>query len=667
MNSKILKIFLLILTALVIWVALSAARFKCDTEAKRIYTQGMGFFYDKNYSDAYYNFKQIKKFSKLYPLALLKQFQCANYLSDKKTAHLKIAELAKSTNDENLKPFSLYNEANLALELNFDTQDVSLKKYKYIYNHYPDSDFGLASAYKIARLSTNNGVKKEKYIEYLDNIPNGKFALSALSAIEEEKLILNKQDKEIVAGVYLENKKYKQALDYYLETDFRKNWYKISKCYRGLERKDSEKETILKGLNLEKSSVEEKEIDWAIDRLTILSNSSKIQLLQNLYKKYPNSYIYPTVLYKLAESSGSGSVRGIKLYEYIVEKYPDSIWASNSLWELFWYNYKLSRFQLCEDLAKKHYELYPKTQDAPRVQYWYARALANEKKPKEALEVFYKVIKNYPLSYYAFLSTKQSREIKKHDSKNLFIKNKIFHGDYLTTVEQVLFKDELLIFLSEQGDYQAIDELRIKNEYIDSWVANKKRNFPLSIKMAKDKFLTTIKEQNDYKPDFSSYELKLIYPIVYENEINRYCERHGISPYLFLSLVREESHFDKNSKSAVGAIGLAQVMPSTAEFIEKRPISTRILHQEEENIEIGVKYFAYLLERFEENEYLAILAYNAGPGKIDRWLKNDLISSDEIDVFVENIPYIETKNYIKKILSSYWVYLNVYRPQKIRH
>ncbi len=665
MNSKVLKIFLLILIVLVCWVAIKAAKFKCDTEAKRIYSQGQGFYYDRNFSDAYYNFKQIKKFSKFYSLALLKQYQCAIQLSDKKTAYTKISELAKTTKDENLKPFALYNEASLALELKIDDEVMSLKKYKYIYKNYPDTDFGLASAYRIARLTSNNNAKKEKYIEYLKNVPNGKFALSALDSISKEDFILTKEDREIIASAYLDNNKYKQALNYYLDTDFNKNWYKISKCYRGLERKEAEKETILKGLNLEESSVEEKEIDWAIDRLAALSNSGKIQLLQTLYRKYPNSYIYPTILYKLAESSSS--IRAIKFYEYITEKYPTSIWASNSLWELFWYNYKLSRFQVCEDLAKKHFELYPDTQDAPRIQYWYGKTLSNQKRTKEALVAFYKVTKNYPLSYYAFLSTKESREIKKPNShKSLFIKNKIFKGEYLLIAEQTLFKDELLMFLSAQGDYQTIDELRIKDEYVDSWIANRKRNFPLSIKTARDKFLSTLKEQGDYKCEFSDYRLRLIYPIVYEKEINRYCEKYNISPYLFLSLVREESHFDRNSKSSVGALGLSQLMPATAEFIEKKPVGTKTLYNEDENLRMGVKYFAYLLERFENSEYLAILAYNAGPGKIDKWLKNDSIANGEIDVFVENIPYIETKNYIKKILSSYWVYLNVYRPQKIK-
>ena len=127
-----------------------------------------------------------------------------------------------------------------------------------------------------------------------------------------------------------------------------------------------------------------------------------------------------------------------------------------------------------------------------------------------------------------------------------------------------------------------------------------------------------------------------------------------------MSLIREESHFDKNAKSSVGAFGLVQLMQDTANFIEKTTVSREILANESENIRIGLKYFTYLVNYFNKNEFLAILAYNAGPGNINKWQANPSIQSDEIDVFVENIPYLETKNYIKKILSSYWVYINIY-------
>ncbi len=154
-----------------------------------------------------------------------------------------------------------------------------------------------------------------------------------------------------------------------------------------------------------------------------------------------------------------------------------------------------------------------------------------------------------------------------------------------------------------------------------------------------------------------------MFPILYENKINDTAKEYKQSPYLFLSLIREESHFNRNAKSSAGALGLTQLMPNTANFIENRSVAATELLEESENIRIGLKYFTYLTNFFKGDESLAILAYNAGPGNINKWLNDSNINTGDIDELVENIPYIETKNYIKKILSSYWVYLNIYSPK----
>ena len=187
----------------------------------------------------------------------------------------------------------------------------------------------------------------------------------------------------------------------------------------------------------------------------------------------------------------------------------------------------------------------------------------------------------------------------------------------------------------------------------------KKENYPNSINTAKLEYLKRLENNEELRASYSDKELKLIYPVLFENDINKYCEEFKQSPYLFLSLIREESHFNKNAVSSAGAIGLVQLMPSTANFIEKGAITTNSL--KDDNIKIGLKYFSYLCDLFDKNEYLAILAYNAGPGNVKKWMNDPFIKSSEIDEFVENIPYLETKNYIKKILSTYWIYFNIFK------
>lgn len=665
MNIKKLEILLVFL--IILFIALFGMYYKtnCDKNAQRLYKQGMELYKEQKYSDAYYNFKQIKSVSNMYEIALLKQYQCAYNLNDKKTTHIKLKELIKTTKNEYIRPWALYQEAVLSQEMNLDSKTISNKKFNYIHLHYPNTDFGTASAYKTAQTlkEKNPSIAKENFISYLSYAKGGKFSLSATDELLKLNVTLSKEDYEVIGASLLANKHYQKALECYLKTTFSKNWYNISKCYLGLNDKTQEKQVILKGLNLALSNVDEKDISRSIDRLASLSNINKLELLQELYSKHQNSYAFATITYKLAEISGT--LRAIKLYETIANDYPASIWASNSLWEVFWYNWEQHRFETCEKLAKKHIAQYSNFQDCPRIAYWYARTLLKTRKNAQAREAFYDVINKYPLSYYSFLSVKQ---LKKSKAKKIIVKKPIVPYNR-NSLDKLIFKDKTLLKIAQMNDWELIDSFKIDDEYIKSWVAFKKDNPSLAINLAKNELFKEKETDDNYDNttldnedtvQFSNQMLKMVYPIFYENEINQYAIHFKQSPYLFLSLIREESHFNKNAKSSVGAIGLTQLMQSTANFIEKDTISKETLLNPKDNIRIGLNYFNYLVNLFNGNEYLAILAYNAGPGNIKKWLSDSNIVSDEIEVFVENIPYLETKNYIKKILSSYWVYLNIY-------
>lgn len=651
-------------------------KYNYEKKAQRFYIQGMNFFNKDNYSDAYYNFQQIKPVSNYYQLALLKEFQCAMNLQDKKTAHEQIKKLVKFTKDKDLKPYLLYNEVLLDEELNTATPTQIYKKLSYITKNYENSNYAIASEYKLAKLieAKDKTDAKNKYIKYLSYAPNGKYSKSALEKIEQLQVQQTKEDARTIAIAYFSNSMYEKALNNFIKTDFENNWNYIAKCYRYLGNRTKEKETIYSGLLIKKSTIEEKEISKLIDRLAVITQADKLNLLQTLYSTNADSYAFPTITYKLAQKSPTE--KAMRLYESIYMNYPKSYFASNSLWEVFWYTYKLGRYQSCIKLANYHKGKYAQHQDAPRIQYWLGKSYLKARKTKEAKTLFNKIIEEYPLSYYAFLSHNQLKNPKgkKHLSKKL-IPNFNFNS-----INKTLFKDNILLSqLAEFEDYQTIDNLKTDNEYIKSWIAYKKENYPASINLAKEKYLnsTNLNNINDDKDDvtddengienvsFNNYQLKLLYPILFENFINKSAKNYNQSPYLFLSLVREESHFNKNARSYVGATGLSQLMPDTAKFIEKAPVSQLTLTNPEKNIEIGLKYFNYLVNFFNGNEYLAILSYNAGPGNVKKWINNSKINTDELDDFVENIPYLETKNYIKKILSSYWIYINVYSKKPV--
>ena len=126
--------------------------------------------------------------------------------------------------------------------------------------------------------------------------------------------------------------------------------------------------------------------------------------------------------------------------------------------------------------------------------------------------------------------------------------------------------------------------------------------------------------------------------------------------------MREESHFNTYAQSRAGARGLMQIIFSTGEWIAQKlnyeEFEYDLLFEPEFNINLGSWYLQYLQEKFNKNIFLIIAGYNAGPGITDKWVET--IDMNDIDVFVENIPYQETSEHIKKVMRSYHVYRTIY-------
>jgi len=165
----------------------------------------------------------------------------------------------------------------------------------------------------------------------------------------------------------------------------------------------------------------------------------------------------------------------------------------------------------------------------------------------------------------------------------------------------------------------------------------------------------------------------LLYPVVYSDYIINASKKYSIDPFLLLAIAREESRYNPEAISPAGAIGLLQIMPSTArrlsleikkdngsvggEVAVEAQSWHALLTDPALNIELGAFYLSRLIKRYGVLSY-AIAAYNAGEAAVDSWLKNNYSDEDE---FIEDIPYGETINYVKRVLTTYEKYLRIYR------
>lgn len=153
-------------------------------------------------------------------------------------------------------------------------------------------------------------------------------------------------------------------------------------------------------------------------------------------------------------------------------------------------------------------------------------------------------------------------------------------------------------------------------------------------------------------------DLDLRYPLLFENTVVREAARQRVEPGVILGVIRQESAFDALAQSAAGARGLMQILPSTGQeiarsFGERLPSAAR-LHDAEVNLRYGTHFLRDLLDRFDGNLALAAAAYNAGPARVRRWAPSERPLA--ADVWMEQIPFRETRHYVMTVLSNAVIY-----------
>ena len=159
------------------------------------------------------------------------------------------------------------------------------------------------------------------------------------------------------------------------------------------------------------------------------------------------------------------------------------------------------------------------------------------------------------------------------------------------------------------------------------------------------------------------YGIKLPIKYFYPTPIWEPQKGFTLRPELIYAFIHQESMFNENAKSHKGAMGLMQILPSTAKFISSniqvKRNNANILKIPEINIEVGQEYIEYLLKLKSVSNNLIFLtaAYNGGPGNLKKWKKNTNYLDDPL-LFMESIPSRETRWFIEKVLTKYWIYLD---------
>ncbi|KGE16313.1 lytic transglycosylase domain-containing protein [Paenibacillus wynnii] len=153
------------------------------------------------------------------------------------------------------------------------------------------------------------------------------------------------------------------------------------------------------------------------------------------------------------------------------------------------------------------------------------------------------------------------------------------------------------------------------------------------------------------------------YPIYYKDEIRKHSQTYNIDPFLVAAIIRVETNYKTGRESKKGALGLMQLMPDTANWaLEKAKLPDvsleRLKQEPSANIELGTWYLRSLSRQFDGNRIAVIAAYNAGPGNVQRWLKQG--AWDGTEEAVKSIPIGETRHYVQRVIYYYEQYTEIY-------
>lgn len=669
MMSKQKIVLIIIAVSAFILTLLNISALTPETKNYEAYKKALVTYNNGGYSDAYYLFSKVTKFSKLKPAAIYRQALCADKLDDTKTEIKKYKEIERKYPNTFLSIRAKYLEAQQLYEdKNFRK---AKKEFTDILKKYPKTDYATGSKYYLGAIEADSAKsiknKKKKlrtekkaaqyFKDYLKAAPTGRFALSCIQKWTQMSTKLNNEDNLLIAKTFQENQDYKSAFNYLKHTNLSVSWpYFVQNAYAS---NDYPKARYYTEQGLKGSAMNEVLINEVIDEKTERENIYKAI---DIYLKISNSPIsaisyllsisdkakgYDYLLYK--NCTNLPAENQTSCFNTLYYKYPNGQFTAEALANIFYDKVKSQKYFMAKKIGKKHLSQFRNSNSAPKVMFWLGKVSERTKNYEDARSYYRSVIREYPDDYYAYRSFLSLNRLRKFNI--LHLEKKPVEFPYKNSGYG------LIVELAKVKDYGLINQLCKDDEFVQSWLLYLEGDFSNSTRIARDAM-----EKLTEKPDRSDFRWRLVYPVHYYDLIEQNAKRWRNDPILILSIIREESYFNPNAKSPAGASGLMQLMPITAKeagsLIGMSIPNNKLLLDPEINIRLGNIYYAKLKKSLSDKDILAVCAYNGGIGSVSKW-KDDLNYYD-VDDFIEQIPYPETKFYLKKVYKSFWNYLRIY-------
>lgn len=378
--------------------------------------------------------------------------------------------------------------------------------------------------------------------------------------------------------------------------------------------------------------------------------------------------------------------QALKQYHRLVNKFNKAEYAQWGAWRMGWVHYQRGHYKKADDQFKENARLFPAGDFIEYNLFWQAKSLEKLKQKNRPQKIYREVSENYPYTFYGI----RAKEHMQRDSiaipvdkkaaysikKIALLKETKKNSDYqlnraLTRAEK--FHHSRAVEMIGLGFYKNarreishLEKSVRKNLVGVMWLSNlysQAESYTQSVRLLH--LYKNFKTKNGEK-NLTEQFWKHFFPLAHANTIGEISATYNIDPYFVKGLIRQESLFEAKALSGAGARGLMQIMPATGKSLyaggqHKQPFDVELLFEPDFNIALGIKYLSQLNKRFGNNGTHILISYNAGPHVLKKWLKR-FRKIEDPDVFIESIPYPETRRYVKHVLRNHGVYKFLYQP-----
>ncbi|WYL95772.1 MAG: transglycosylase SLT domain-containing protein [Gloeotrichia echinulata IR180] len=485
---------------------------------------------------------------------------------------------------------------------------------------------------------------------------------------------LKPEDWELIGAAYWTNNQFdKAAIAYAKAPQTPESLYRIG---RGLQIRGKEREKAIASYQqLVKQFPDATETGTALLRLAEMAKSRKdaIPYLDQVITKFPELGSRAIVakaksLEALKENKSANAA-----WQLLLSKYGNSDAAAEYRWKNALDKAKakdyIGAWQSAEPIPTNN----PNSILAPRAGFWVAKWATILGKQQEAQEAYEYVISKFPYSYYAWrsasilgLNVGNFNTVRQMNPEVVPPQRPVPTAGSQTFKELYLLGQDRDAWLQWETEFQNKTQPTVAEQFTEGLMRLVNGENLIGIdKISKLEDRETPAEKAEYEAlskQITYWQAR--YPFPYLPEIKQWSAQRQLNPLLVTALMRQESRFEPKAKSIVGATGLMQVMPDTAKWIApqiKVDFKKINLENPNDNVMLGTWYLDHTHQQYNNNTLLAIASYNAGPGNVSKWLQT--ITTKDPDEFVEQIPFDETKNYVRQVLGNYWNYLRLYNPE----